>query len=570
MADAARGPRLGLRRRLDPLPRRQRASTTTSYDVWDAPAQSPDRRLATLLRVARRGGARAGCSTSSPTRTSSRLGRTSARGPTATCAATTSSRWRGSRSRGIAVEVSTAGLRKPVGEIYPARAFLEMALDAGNPIALSSDAHAPEQLGFGYDARAGGCSTRLGVDASSRSFERPRAAAASRSALMSVRDRHRLGLAPPRAGRRLDPRRRRRPARPRARRATPTPTSSTHAVIDALLGAAGLGDIGQHFPDTDERWRDADSIGAAARASSTAWAPRGLAVVHVDATVVLERPKLAPAPRGDPRSLADALGVDREHVNVKATTGEGMGFVGREEGVAALAVATLAPRPRADARRRACWSPSRCSASSGALLVLAGRLTTPYPILLVVGGVLLGLVPGMPRRRGRPRRHPARRPAAAALPGGVLQLAARDARRTRARSCSLAIGLVVATTAGVAVVAHEVAGLPWAPAFVLGAVLSPTDPIAASAIASRLGAPRRFVTIVEGESLVNDATGLILYKLAVAAAVGSGVTLARGRGDLRRQRRGRRRDRARGGLVHRPGARAACEDAPTEIVDLAR
>ena len=95
---------------------------------------------------------------------------------------------------------------------------------------------------------------------------------------------------------------------------------------------------------------------------------------------------------------------------------------------------------------------------------------------------------------------------------------------------SLAIGLVVATSAGVAVVAHEVAGLPWAPAFVLGAVLSPTDPIAASAIASRLGAPRRFVTIVEGESLVNDATGLTLYKLAVAAAVGSGVTLLGGAG----------------------------------------
>ena len=122
---------------------------------------------------------------------------------------------------------------------------------------------------------------------------------------------------------------------------------------------------------------------------------------------------------------------------------------------------------------------------------------------------------------------------------------------------SLAIGLVVATSAGVAVVAHEVAGLPWAPAFVLGAVLSPTDPIAASAIASRLGAPRRFVTIVEGESLVNDATGLTLYKLAVAAAVGSGVDAPRGRRDLRRQRRGRHRVRARGGLAPRPGARAA-------------
>jgi Na+/H+ antiporter len=163
----------------------------------------------------------------------------------------------------------------------------------------------------------------------------------------------------------------------------------------------------------------------------------------------------------------------------------------------------------------------------GGLLVLAGRLTTPYPILLVVGGVALGLVPGMPDVEVDPDVI-----LLVALPPLLYQAAffssLREMRDNARPILSLAIGLVVATSVGVAVVGHEVAGLPWAPAFVLGAVLSPTDPIAASAIASRLGAPRRFVTIVEGESLVNDATGLTLYKLAVAAAVGSGVTLLGG------------------------------------------
>ncbi len=114
----------------------------------------------------------------------------------------------------------------------------------------------------------------------------------------------------------------------------------THAVIDALLGAAGMGDIGLHFPDTDERWRDADSIellGAVRRMLSEA----GMAALNVDATVACEAPKLAPW-RDEMRArLAGALGVDTEAVNVKFTTGEGMGFVGRGEGIAALAIATL-------------------------------------------------------------------------------------------------------------------------------------------------------------------------------------------------------------------------------------
>ena len=119
-----------------------------------------------------------------------------------------------------------------------------------------------------------------------------------------------------------------------------------HALIDALLGAAGLGDIGEHFPDTDERWRDADSMELLA--SVLALLDRaGLAVVNVDCTVMMEHPKLAPHRQEIRTALARALGLAPERVSVKATTGEGIGFVGRGEGVAALAVASLreaAPR----------------------------------------------------------------------------------------------------------------------------------------------------------------------------------------------------------------------------------
>jgi 2-C-methyl-D-erythritol 2,4-cyclodiphosphate synthase len=106
-----------------------------------------------------------------------------------------------------------------------------------------------------------------------------------------------------------------------------------HAITDALLGAAGLGDIGQHFPDTDERWKDADSMELLRVVVG-----RVGTIEHVDATVMMERPKLSPHRDAIRASLEAALGCT---VNVKATTGEGMGFVGRGEGVAALAVATL-------------------------------------------------------------------------------------------------------------------------------------------------------------------------------------------------------------------------------------
>ncbi|HSD81673.1 MAG TPA: Na+/H+ antiporter [Solirubrobacteraceae bacterium] len=165
--------------------------------------------------------------------------------------------------------------------------------------------------------------------------------------------------------------------------------------------------------------------------------------------------------------------------------------------------------------------------ASAGLLILAGRLAVPYPILLVAGGTLLGLVPGIPDVTVQPDLI-----LLVALPPLLYQAAffssLHELRDNARPILSLSIGLVVATTAGVAAIGHAVAGLPWATAFILGAVLSPTDPVAATAIASRVGAPRRFVTLVEGESLVNDGTGLTLYKLAVVAAVAGGVTLAGG------------------------------------------
>jgi 2-C-methyl-D-erythritol 2,4-cyclodiphosphate synthase len=117
----------------------------------------------------------------------------------------------------------------------------------------------------------------------------------------------------------------------------------THAVIDALLGAAGLGDIGQHFPDTDPRYLGADSL-TLLTAALQMLEPKKLVPVYVDATVVLERPKIGAHRVQMAANLAAALGLAADMVNVKATTGEGIGFAGRGEGAAALAVATVIPK----------------------------------------------------------------------------------------------------------------------------------------------------------------------------------------------------------------------------------
>ena len=113
-----------------------------------------------------------------------------------------------------------------------------------------------------------------------------------------------------------------------------------HALTDALLGAAGLGDIGQHFKDTDPRWRGADSKHFV-RAVMDMLRARKLRVGNADVTVLAERPKLAPVRDDIRRQVAELLEVTAEHVNVKATTTEKLGFLGRSEGIAAQAVVLL-------------------------------------------------------------------------------------------------------------------------------------------------------------------------------------------------------------------------------------
>ncbi len=144
----------------------------------------------------------------------------------------------------------------------------------------------------------------------------------------------------------------------------------------------------------------------------------------------------------------------------------------------------------------------------------------PYPIPLVIGGLLLGLVPGMPDIQLNPDLV-----LLVFLPPLLYSAAFfADLRSLRAdaRVISLsAIGLVIATAVAVAAIAHDLIGLPWAMSFVLGAIVSPTDPAAATAVMRRVGAPRRMVNVLEGESLFNDATALVAYKVAVAAAVGA-------------------------------------------------
>ena len=153
-----------------------------------------------------------------------------------------------------------------------------------------------------------------------------------------------------------------------------------------------------------------------------------------------------------------------------------------------------------------------------ALATLATRLGVPYPILLVLGGSALGFVPGLPPVELDPELV-----FLLFLPPllyvSALFTSWRDFRANVRPITLLAVGLVLMTTFVVASVAHTVVGLPWGAAFVLGAIVSPTDAIAATSVAQRLGVPRRIVTILEGESLVNDATGIVAYRVAVAAVV---------------------------------------------------
>lgn len=114
----------------------------------------------------------------------------------------------------------------------------------------------------------------------------------------------------------------------------------THAIMDALLGAAALGDIGKMFPDTDEEWHGADSL-KLARAVAERLRGEGYAIVNVDSTVVAQRPKLSPHIENMRRNIAEALSIDTGSVSVKATTEEKLGFTGNGDGIAAQAVALI-------------------------------------------------------------------------------------------------------------------------------------------------------------------------------------------------------------------------------------
>jgi monovalent cation/hydrogen antiporter len=153
-----------------------------------------------------------------------------------------------------------------------------------------------------------------------------------------------------------------------------------------------------------------------------------------------------------------------------------------------------------------------------ALTALAPVLRVPYPILLVLGGLALGFIPGVPELTMPPELV-----LVGVLPPLLYSAAfftsLRDLRANFRQIGLLALVLVAATMVVVAVVAHYATDLSWSASFVLGAVVAPTDPIAATAIARRMGVPRGIVTVVEGESLINDATALVLYGAAVTAVV---------------------------------------------------
>ena len=159
------------------------------------------------------------------------------------------------------------------------------------------------------------------------------------------------------------------------------------------------------------------------------------------------------------------------------------------------------------------------------LATLADRVNVPYPILLVLGGLVLGLVPGLPPVELEPELV-----FLLFLPPllyvSALFTSWRDFRANLRPISLLAVGLVIFTTCVVAVVAHTmIEGMTWAAAFTLGAIVSPTDAIAATTIAQRLGVPRRIVTILEGESLVNDATGIVAYRIAAAAVTAGAFSM---------------------------------------------
>jgi CPA1 family monovalent cation:H+ antiporter len=178
------------------------------------------------------------------------------------------------------------------------------------------------------------------------------------------------------------------------------------------------------------------------------------------------------------------------------------------------------------------WVLTAILAGVTAMFVLAYVTRLPYPFWLTVGGVAMGFFPGLPDVRLEPDLV-----LIIVLPPLLYSAAffsdLRELRRNVRPIGLLAFGLVLVTTVAVAAVAHAlIPGLSWEAAFVLGAVLGPTDPVAATAIAGRVGAPQRIVTVLEGESLINDSTALIAFKFAVGAATAGTFSLVDAAGEF--------------------------------------
>lgn len=166
-------------------------------------------------------------------------------------------------------------------------------------------------------------------------------------------------------------------------------------------------------------------------------------------------------------------------------------------------------------------------AAAAALAALARRLTIPYPVVLVIGGAVLAAIPGVPTITVRPDvvflvfLPPL-------LYWGAVSTSSAELRHSIGPILVLAVGLVLATVLAVAAVAHVAIGLSWPAAFVLGAILGATDPISATAIIRRLGAPQRIATMLEGEALINDGTALTAFKVALSAAGARSFSLGHG------------------------------------------
>src|SRR5689334_21927591 len=192
-------------------------------------------------------------------------------------------------------------------------------------------------------------------------------------------------------------------------------------------------------------------------------------------------------------------------------------------GVPVLAAATAASEPATAGSSQLIEIVFLLLVASTVLAVVARRIAVPYPVLLVLGGLALGLVPGLPR----PELEPdivflLFLPPILFAAGYFTSI--RDLRHKAQPIALLAVGLVLFTTVVVAVVVHTlVPEMSWAASFALGAIVAPPDAVAATTIFQRLGVPRRIVVVLEGESLLNDATALIAYRLAVGVATGTAV-----------------------------------------------